>query len=161
MQLEGISVGNSSVYIDENAFILDSGTNILLLADESYTAMKTAFLDMCSSVSLHGICDVSSSQTLFDGYCYDFTSAQVAQFPNITIAVTGINLVINPVNYILLNYGVNYKPGQSCLGVANTGPQGLMIVGDTLMMNYYVVFDQTNQQIGWAPVSSSCGNISQ
>ncbi len=119
----------------------------------------STFLDLCSSVNLHGICDVSSSQTLFDGFCYDFTSAQVAQFPNITISVTGLNLVMNPTNYILLNYGVNFKPGQSCLGIDNTGPQGLQIVGDTLLENYYTVFDQTNQQIGWAPVSSQCGNI--
>ncbi len=110
-------------------------------------------------MQLHGICDVSSSATLFDGVCFDFTAAQVAQFPNITISVPGIDLNLNSANYILLNYGVNFRPGQSCLGIDNTGPQGLQIVGDTLMSNYYTVFDQTNQRIGWAPVSSQCGNI--
>jgi hypothetical protein len=162
MQLEGITLGNNaSIYIDENAFILDSGTNILLVADETYSSMKNAFLEMCSTVNLHGICDVASSKTLFDGYCFDFTAAQVAQFPNITIALTGVNLTLRNSNYILLNYGTNFKPGQSCLGIANTGPQGLMIIGDTQLASYYTVFDQTNQQIGFAPVSSQCGNISE
>ncbi len=121
--------------------------------------MKKQLLAMCSSVYLHGVCDVAVGLTIFDNVCYSFTPAQVSAFPNITLSVPNINLVMTPQNYILLNYGVNYKPGQSCLGVAPTGPQGLFIVGDTLLMNYYTVFDQGNQQIGWAPVSSQCGNL--
>jgi hypothetical protein len=108
---------------------------------------------------LHGICDVPAGQTWFDNVCLDFTQEQIDMFPNITMSVQGIELTMTPRNYILLNYGVNYKPGQSCLGIDNTGTGGLFIVGDTLLENYYVVFDQQNTRIGWAPVSSQCGNI--
>lgn len=45
------------------------------------------------------------------------------------------------------------------LGISNTGANGLQIVGDTLMENYYVVFDQKNTRIGWAPVSDQCGQV--
>jgi len=159
MNLNGINVGSNSVFVDEQQVIIDSGTNILLVPDETYSSMKSTFLSMCNSVKLHGICDVASDQTLFDNKCYVFSPNQVAAFPNITIAVQGIDLVMNAANYILLNYGVNFKPGQSCLGIASTGPQGLQIVGDTLLENYYTVFDQVNQRIGWAPVSNACGNV--
>ena len=160
MQLNGMKLGGQQVYTDEPQVIIDSGTNILLLPDETFSSMKKLFLGMCSSQNqLHGICDVGSTETLFDGKCFDFTAAQIAAFPNITISVPSIDLVMTPKNYILFEYGVNFKPGQYCLGISSTGPQGLQIVGDTLLENYLTVFDQTNQKIGWAPVSNQCGNI--
>lgn len=162
MQLNSIGVGNSNVPVSvvEEQVIIDSGTNIVLLPDETYTSMKQSFLSLCSSVNLHGICDVSQDATLFDGSCYTFTQQQLNAFPNVTFTVPNINLVLQPSNYILKNYGTNFQPGQYCLGIDNTGPGGLQIVGDTLMENYLTVFDLQNQQIGWAPVSSKCGNLS-
>ncbi len=59
-----------------------------LLPDESYSSMKTTFLALCGQgYSLHGICDVPSSQTLFDGNCYTFTQSQINQFPNMYVAL--------------------------------------------------------------------------
>ena len=160
MSVTGMTIGSSSVFLDESQVIIDSGTNIILLPTESYTSMKSRLLSMCSAgANLHGICDVSSSNTLFDNACFSFSQAQLSAFPNITLSVVGINLVMQPKDYLLLNYGVNGQPGQYCLGISPTGQQGLFIIGDTMMQNYYVIFDQTNQQIGWAPVSSTCGNI--
>merc|ERR1712065_112762 len=112
MDLQGIKLGDSVVTVVESQVIIDSGTNILLLPDTSYRSMKSNMLSMCSSVQLHGICDVASDQTLFDNVCYDFTQQQIDQFPNITIGVPNIDLKMNPRNYILKDYGVNFKkPG--------------------------------------------------
>lgn len=85
MQANGLTVGNSQVYLDESQVIIDSGTNILLLPTESYTSMKQQMLAMCSSVNLHGICDVPSTKTLFDSKelfvccccCFGFPSALI------------------------------------------------------------------------------------
>ena len=160
MQITGIQLNKSAnVFLDEQQVIIDSGTNILLLPDESYTSMKKLMLDMCSTVNLHGICDVNSTETLFDNVCYNFTQAQIDMFPTITFQVTGIELEMTAAQYILFEYGVNFKAGESCLGISSTGAGGLFIVGDTLIERYLVVFDQTNQKIGWAPVSDQCGNI--
>lgn len=78
MGAQGITVGGASVVLDEPNVIIDSGTNILLLPSESYTSLKQVFLALCSSVNLHGVCDVPSGSTIFDNVCYPFTPAQVA-----------------------------------------------------------------------------------
>ena len=46
-----------------------------------------------------------------------------------------------------------------CLAVRRTGEQ-FLIIGDTLMRNYYLAFDRTHNQIGWAPVNkANCGSV--
>lgn len=65
--------------------------------------MKTVMLNMCNTVKLHGICDVASDETLFDNVCYDMTPEQVAMFPDITLSVPNINLVMKASDYILQN----------------------------------------------------------
>ena len=40
-----------------------------------------------------------------------------------------------------------------CLAIRGTGPNGYFIIGDTLMRNYYLVFDNEKDRIGWATVN--------
>merc|ERR1711991_154869 len=120
------------------------------------------FLQKCGQLNLHGICDVPANETLFDNQCFDFTESQLQAYTSfdLTFSVAPqLDLKLKYQNYLLQDFGVNGKKGQYCLAIAATGRQGLMIVGDTLMKDYLVVFDQTNKQIGWADVSTSCGNL--
>ena len=88
------------------------------------------------------------------------TDAEVAQFPNITLAVTNVPLVMQPRRYLLQGYALNSKPSEYCLAITKTGPGGLQILGDTTLEDYYIVFDRAQKRIGWAPVNTDmCGSI--
>jgi hypothetical protein len=50
--------------------------------------------------------------------------------------------------------------GVYCLGIRNTGSGGMLIIGDTTMEDYLVVFDREQNRIGWAPVNTkTCGSL--
>ncbi len=155
----GVLVGGTPVegLAGERA-ILDSGTNVLLLPQKYYDAMKTVFVGLCGSgdgANLHGICDVAADATLFEGKCFTYTQDQIDAFPPMTLSMQNVNLNMTAADYLLPQDPRAAGDGQLCLGVR---PSDLLIVGDTTMRNYYVVFDRENNQIGWAPVNmDNCG----
>jgi len=162
METLGINVDNLPVDDVPQNVIIDTGTNDLLLPTETYSSMKNQFLSLCNSVNLVGICNVDSSKTLFDGVCYSMTPQDVQQFPNITLVVRNVNLTMTGTDYVLQGFGtIPYQPnGKYCLGISPTGTGGLFIIGDTLLQNYYSVYDRVNKQIGWAPVNrQACGSV--
>ena len=57
------------------------------------------------------------------------TEAELAQFPNMTLAVTNVPLVMQPQRYLLQGYALHSKPSEYCLAVTKTGPGGLQILG--------------------------------
>ena len=160
VELKSIAVsGKAAPGTSSTKAILDSGTNILLLPSAMYAAVKKEFTDLCDGgASLPGVCNTTKS--IFDKYCYDYTPEQMALFPNVTLALdNNVNLNMYPKDYLLQG-----EPSESadvyCLGLRDTGHNGLLIIGDTTMQNYYMVMDRTNEQIGWAKVNrTSCGSI--
>ena len=142
--------------------ILDTGTNILLLPDEGFASMKQEFINTCNTggAKLPGICTEPGQPTLFDGACFNLTSTDVAMFPFFHIGLdNNVNLEMHPEDY-LLQGDVRADGDKSlyCLAVRGTGPGGYFIFGDTLMRNYYLVFDNEKNQIGWAKVNKeACG----
>jgi cathepsin D len=163
--VEGFSIGNSKsslTGLPPNA-ILDTGTNILLLPDEAYASMKSQFLGLCKEgAKLKGICDAGDEKkTLFDGECFELSDADVSDFPSFYITLeNGYQLAMNNFDY-LLKGDVRAKGNKSltCLAVRATGEGGYFIFGDTLMRNYYLVFDRDRDRIGWAKVNKdACGN---
>ena len=163
--VEGFSIGNSKSSITglpPNA-ILDTGTNILLLPDEAYASMKSNFLELCASgAKLKGICDTENkTSTLFDGKCFELTEADIAEYPSFHITLeSGYQLEMKNIDY-LLKGDVRAKgdPSLTCLAVRGTGKGGYFIFGDTLMRNYYLVFDREQERIGWGKVNkNACGN---
>jgi len=126
--------------------IVDSGTTLLLIPPNAYTSFENTLLGMCPG--LHGICDVSAGNRLFDGVCYSFTNAQLDAYPTVTVFINGIPFVIQPDAYL---YTFN---SYRCLGVAN-GINGFgSILGDVFMQNWHVAFDRTSSRIGFAPLST-------
>jgi len=159
MKLHGIQVFGKTVKGTTTTAILDSGTNVLLISDGSFADMKSTFIKQCSTTPLPGICDVSSNSTLFDNKCFSLTPSQIALFPPIKFSLDqGVTLQITGNDY--LNLQDPLDPSKYCLGIRPTGPGGFLIIGDTIMQEYYVVFDRERNQIGWAPVNKkNCGSI--
>jgi len=134
--------------------ILDSGTNILLLPTQAYNSMKSIFVKNCAKNPLVGVC--GSGPTIFDGTCFPLTAAQRAAYPSLTVNLHGATLTVPQTSYLV----VVSTPGQYCLGVLPTGPGGFLIIGDTIMENYYVAFNRAANTIAWATVNdNNCGNV--
>ncbi len=80
----------------------------MLIPNTSFAALKNIFLSNCSTSNLHGVCDVSSGNTIFDNNnCFSFTASQLAAFPTIQLyAGKDSTIVINfPVNAYLVIWG--------------------------------------------------------
>lgn len=136
--------------------ILDSGTNVLLLEQQPFTDIQAAFVNSCASGSnLHGVCDVEANNTIFDGACFPYTPAQLAAFPPITINLENVTLSVPAVSYMNLYDPLGPNPDYYCLGlrVSSAG----FLIGDVVMSQYYVIFDNENLTIGWATASEQCG----
>jgi hypothetical protein len=159
LQLIDIQIAGTTVDQTQNQVaILDSGTNVLLVTDEMFQSMESIFVNNCSMNPLVGICDVNNG-TLFDGQCFPMTASEMARFPPIHFRMNELTLTIQPKDYLIYIAEQQVK----CLGIRNTGPSsgtGLLIIGDTVMQDYYTVFDRTTNQVGFAPVNSkNCGSI--
>jgi len=153
VQVGGVSIGlPSSSYqeVPEGGCIVDSGTNILLFPDEVFRALKRSFTKKCSQTKLRGMCDVSSDKTFFDGQCYTVSSQQLQSFPDLSLVYDDVPMVLPPTSYLLPKVGDKSK---LCLGIQNTGSDGLLIIGDTTMQQYYTVFDVDNNNLSIAPLN--------
>eukprot|EP00998_Keelungia_sp_KM082_P003496 NODE_1434_length_1334_cov_70.681856_g1421_i0.p1 GENE.NODE_1434_length_1334_cov_70.681856_g1421_i0~~NODE_1434_length_1334_cov_70.681856_g1421_i0.p1 ORF type:complete len:403 (+),score=89.22 NODE_1434_length_1334_cov_70.681856_g1421_i0:60-1268(+) len=163
VKMDSIKVGEASISGLNPTAILDTGTNVLLLPTKAYDSMKAAFLDMCASKKLAGICDQPKNETLFEGHCFPLTAAEVAEYPDITLNVgdasNPVALTMVPTDYLLFNDFRSKASNQICLGVRPTG-QSFLIIGDTTMQSHYLIFDNANRRIGWAPVNkANCGSL--
>lgn len=128
---------------------MDSGTNILLLPDEAFNGIRKTFQKQCTQYNLPHVCD--GSKTFFDGFCYSLSNAQLNQFPPIQLNINGVLLNMTATDYILQET----TKGVYCLGIMNTGRGGLNIIGDTVLQNYYTLFDNVQYRLGWAPVNAA------
>jgi hypothetical protein len=161
LQVAGVgSVGLPPSAYQDNDFggcVVDSGTNVLLLPQPIYQALTKAAYRACAlgTYAQPHVCNRSVSEPgFYDGACFDmsaYSDAQLDQlYPPFTLVFnSGTQLHMKGRNYIL-----RQNSGLSCLGVTSTGQDGFLIVGDTLMENYYTLFDVENQQVGWAPVNA-------
>lgn len=164
VNLNEITVAGTGLGVTQVA-ILDTGTNVLLLPDEAYSSMKTKFLKDCDQGKAYrGVCDQPADQTIFDDLCFELTAADIAAYPDITLELSGeqgvVELAMTPSQYLLLGDKRAKSATQSCLGVRPTGKGGFLIIGDTTMQNYYLIFDNAQERIGWAPVNTdNCGSL--
>jgi len=160
MQLNGLTVfGQQITSVQTDQAILDSGTNVLLIPDTGFTDLYNSFYSSCSQGSnLVGVCGVSFENSIFDNTCFKMTQSQIKAYPNITLNIDNINIVMPPSTYLNQFDPESPNPLLYCLGIRNTGFMGMTIIGDTSMSNYYVIFDNQQNRIGWANVASTCGS---
>lgn len=133
MGLQQITIGGQAISGTEQDIIIDTGTNILLLPSEAYASLRKTMEGMCSHTNLTGICNLSSGKGLFDKACFAMSDAEFAAFPLLTLNLPGVTLNMTAANYLLKGYLPGSTPSQYCLGIDETGPGGLQILGDTTL----------------------------
>lgn len=152
--------------IDNHAAILDTGTNVLLLPDQAFDSLRARYQALCDEgAEVPGLCGLAQGETLFDGKCLKLSDEDIGKWPALNFGLdNGVELTMNA-NDLLLRGDVRaVKAGDKdlvCLGVRKTGSgsNALFIIGDSLMRNYYLVFDRADDKIGWAEVSETCGEV--
>jgi hypothetical protein len=99
--------------------------------------------------SLPGIC---GDDSFFAGSCFPKQKVEpfLTQYPNITFTTTDVdgaefNLNVTS-SYYLLDSGNQY-----CFGFASVFGVGV-VLGDVFLTPFYVVYDQPNMRLGFAPV---------
>ena len=148
----GINASSASIQVNEAA-ILDTGTNILLAPTKVMKALQAA---MCVDKTL------ASCNAFWSNTCVAITEAQVDAYPDLTMNLDGVDLVMTSRDYLLKGSPVASSADQYCLGIRDGGSAGGtgFIIGDTTMRNYYLVFDLAGKKIGWGKVNKdNCGSI--
>lgn len=158
IKLGGKSLGLTNWDYNNEGVIVDSGTTLLIVPNLIMKTMITAFQDMCSSTNLVGVCGVKPGKSLFDGYCFSMSAAQINAFPVLSFNIPGWGEVSWESSYYLWQgAGV---PGLYCLGIQALAPGSDtgVIIGDVLMQKFHLFFDRNNDQIGMAP-KSTCPSV--
>eukprot|EP01111_Echinosteliopsis_oligospora_P006027 TRINITY_DN1995_c0_g1_i1.p1 TRINITY_DN1995_c0_g1~~TRINITY_DN1995_c0_g1_i1.p1 ORF type:complete len:413 (-),score=127.06 TRINITY_DN1995_c0_g1_i1:8-1246(-) len=147
------SLGLSRFSLNEDGVIVDSGTTLFIVTSKMMKVIQARLLAMCDTVNLVGICNTTSKQTMFDGYCFPMTDDQVALYPNISTTLKGISpLVMQPQDYLWEGAG---EAGVWCFGIQEIEGGGVpVILGDVILQNYHVAFDRDKKKVGWGPLSS-------
>lgn len=143
---ESLRNGGASV----NGAILDSGTNILLVPSDVYGELQRGMTAACANKECS-----KTIGTFFADKCMNLTQSAIDAMPSLDLTFDGENgtpvkLHMPPSSLFVRN---SNQHNEICLGIKNTGRDGFLIVGDTLMWEYTVVLDRVNQRAGWAPVN--------
>jgi len=109
------SLGLDRYVLNSAGVIVDSGTTLMITPLKVTNALKQRFSSMCAQTNLVGICNATAGKSLWEGYCFPMTDAQIAQFPNVSVTLKGTSaLVIPPQAYIFEGAGVPGMSSFSC-----------------------------------------------
>lgn len=152
-----IEGGKAIDFIAKQTVILDSGTTLSVIPSDMHDAIVAAILKVNSSIPANFFTSTKPSE---DDYTLPAsTLGDISKLPTVTITLAGSNgsadlvLAIPPRVYLK-----NMGRGNLIFGFRKTSPGETIIFGQTLMENYYIVFDRANKQIGFAPNTGLCGN---
>ncbi|GJQ08269.1 hypothetical protein GpartN1_g60.t1 [Galdieria partita] len=175
LSCKGVKIGNSSLISTSAGAVVDSGTTTLVFDSKYFKELKNYFQSNLCDVPL--VCSNSSvSGTIFSGgggVCGFFSSGDIEKFPTITIEITSsFQISLEPKDYMLqvplsdIESGGNSTIPEKSRTSSSGGNAycftilefpGLessegysMILGDTVLKNYYVVFNRENYSVGFA-----------
>ncbi len=138
--------------------IVDSGTTLTVIPDAWHDQIATAIQQVNPNLPLGFFQSTKPSETVFTLSSREL--GDTSKFPTITLTMTGyqgapnFTLEMPPSTYLKRGSDHNYMFGFRKLSTSNS-PQ--VVFGQTLMENYYVVFDRANKRIGFAPSATLCG----
>jgi len=139
--VNGVSIGLTQNQLNNPFTIVDSGTTYLILEQSTFDGFSSSLQSICGKTSC------GSVTNLLSGRCETLTASERASYPPIQITLSGIT---NPLTIGYQQYLIDDGGGAYCLGIANGGVGGGTILGDVFMQNFHVVFDRTNNKIGFA-----------
>jgi len=147
----GNTIGLSQTQLNQNGIIVDSGTTLISLDSQTFTAFYNQLVNLCSSGSnLVGVCGVSLANSIFHA-AYPLSSSDISAYPTLQFQVacsTGSCSTLNVPPQVWL---IAYTSTTTTAGISSgTGT----ILGDVFMMNFHVVFDKTRNQLGFASQST-------
>ncbi|KAL6841984.1 hypothetical protein ACP4OV_028184 [Aristida adscensionis] len=153
VNLKSITVGGATLQLPTNTFntgeskgtIIDSGTTLTYLPEAVYKTMMSAVFEKHQDMPLRNYQDF---------LCFQFSGSVDDGFPIITFNFEDdLTLNVYPHDYLFEN-GNLY-----CVGFLNGGLQtkdgkDMVLLGDLVLSNKFVVYDLENQVIGWTDYNS-------
>jgi Eukaryotic aspartyl protease len=153
LRMHNRSLGVGKHQLNADTSIVDSGSTLVYVPTAAFDAFVDVLRAQCAgSHKLHGICDVRAGKSLFDGYCFSYTQAQIAQFPPLEIVFRGGGSATIAPNYYLVD-GFCDKLGYLSLGIEGSDEKAVLL-GDVFMKNVVSLFDRANMVYGFAPVTT-------
>ncbi|KAH7836309.1 hypothetical protein Vadar_034506 [Vaccinium darrowii] len=150
VSLKGITVGKTLVPISKSTLklngdgsggtILDSGTTLTYLNDETFDALKKVFT---SQMKLRVF---KPPEAIGLDLCFDLHTADVSEvvFPKLKLHFEGLDLELPTENYIIPWNGV------VCLAMAESS-NGLSILGNLAQQNLLVLHDLQKETVSFTP----------
>jgi hypothetical protein len=111
--MTSILVGGVAVQFSSADAILDSGTNVLLLDSDTFSAVQGQFTQ-CSNCA--------HVNSFFNGGCHNLTASELAAYPPLQLQFGTVTLSMPPRSYLVEHPAHN---NARCLGIISTGPRRL------------------------------------
>ena len=142
-------------YAKDRTVMIDSGTTYMMLSTPVFNAAVNAIKASASASA------VKNGYVLSEGEGHCFRSPEDynpnADYPVLSFWVKNVDGDEFALEMAAQHYlGAATQPGVWCLGLADAGSES--IFGGMFMEAFYTSFDRTNYELGFAPVSSKCGN---
>ena len=135
--IEGVSAASLNSL---GGVLVDSGTTLLYLPSAITSSVETK---VAAAVLANGGADLSQ---LFFSWMACVSTDALADFPTVTLALSGYDLELTPRDY-LLHYGDCYYWGIAASSIG--------IIGNIALQNKMVIFDRAENEIGRA--DANCG----
>ncbi|CAH9140034.1 unnamed protein product [Cuscuta epithymum] len=146
VELQSIYINEQPVPIDPQLFgannggtLIDSGTTMGYIVMEAYDPFVNAINQI-----------VSNNVYIYNGegrQCYASSSSVFTIFPSIRLNFAGgASMILQPIDYLVHQDSVD-GTSHWCLGFFKS--EKMSVLGDLLLKDKIVVYDLTNQRIGW------------
>jgi hypothetical protein len=125
----------------------DSGTTVVLMGPQVYTAVTTAMSTLCGSIP--ALCDLLANNCVAASALPDVSVLPTINFHVPDLHAPGQTFAVSlpPASYAAA------QGADVCLLIAPTPSIGV-ILGATAMSNYYIHHDRKNKRLGFAPLAS-------
>lgn len=150
-----------------------SGSTDITLPKKAYNAFRDAmFTSQChrsgssgeANSTLVGVCvdgDGHKIQkghaSIFTGECYDLSSEQIDQYPELHFRLAGgVELILPPSAYVRGGDMYCDDKNQVTLAIDSGADGGGTILGDVFMQPFMTIFDRVNKRVGFASAEKRC-----
>lgn len=165
VEVDGHVVQANEKVLNAGDCIVDSGTTYVIWPKHVFRGMFNLMQEDCAGNDLLGVCNETFAGSMFGGTydCWQLTDAQAARYPTLSINL-GSDDAPQRIDFGPQDYFMKTDDGWTCLAMAPDTRADGVILGDTLMQQYQVIFDQEagadKARIGFLPTSSCAATAS-